>query len=102
MPMDVCRHRSIIVGLSGRTGRCLWTHPVEPDFVESKREDEVKPAAVVRGRRSSSGCIRDEDTVAGARPGDGPRASGATGAWLHAGAAGSFTPTLMGTENLRS
>ena len=50
---DARRRRSLVVGLSGRSGRCLWTHPVEPDFVETKGEDEVKPAEVVRGRRSN-------------------------------------------------
>jgi hypothetical protein len=51
--MDVWRHRSIIVALSGRSGRCVWTHPVEPDFVESKSEHDDWPAELVRGRRST-------------------------------------------------
>jgi hypothetical protein len=51
--MDVWRHRSKIVALSGRSGRCLWTHSVEPDFVESKSEHEDWPAELVRGRRST-------------------------------------------------
>ncbi len=51
--MDGRWRRSVVVGLSGRSGRCLWTHPIEPDFVEAKGGDEFRPAEVVRGRRSS-------------------------------------------------
>ena len=46
-------HRDVVVAVSGRSGRCLWSHPVEPDFVESFDNYEVRPAALIRGRQSA-------------------------------------------------
>ena len=43
-------HRSVVVAVSGRSGRQIWTNAVEPGFVESFDEYEVRPAELVGGR----------------------------------------------------
>ena len=68
--MDLRRRRSLVVGLSGRSGRCLWTHPVEPDYVEAQG-DEVRPAEIVRGRRSSLVAFVAKTQWMGLDPGTG-------------------------------
>jgi hypothetical protein len=52
-PNNSWRHRSVIVAVSGRTGRCLWTHPVEPAFVETADEYQIEPAVLLPSRRSN-------------------------------------------------
>jgi hypothetical protein len=50
-PEKSWRHRSVIVALSGRSGRCLWTHPVEPAFVETAEAYHIEPAVLLPSRR---------------------------------------------------
>jgi hypothetical protein len=52
-PKKSWRHRSVIVAISGRSGRCLWTHPVEPAFVETAEEYQIEPAVLLPTRRSN-------------------------------------------------
>jgi outer membrane protein assembly factor BamB len=52
-PKNSWRHRSVIVAVSGRSGRCLWTHPVEPAFVETADEYQIEPAVLLPSKRST-------------------------------------------------
>ena len=48
------RCRRIVVGVSGRSGRPLWTYPVDRAFVEISFDHfKVEPAALVEGRQSN-------------------------------------------------
>ncbi len=65
------RRRSKLVALSGRTGRCLWTHLMEADFVETTREREIRPAELVRGRRTAVLSVMADNKWVGLDPATG-------------------------------
>ena len=49
----IVRRRCSVVAISGRTGRSLWTHPVDQNFPGDAEDAHVEPAALVRGKQST-------------------------------------------------
>jgi hypothetical protein len=46
-------YKRTIVGVSGRTGRSLWTHSFDRDFFEPSDPLRIDPAVLVQGRQSA-------------------------------------------------
>ena len=55
--------RRIIVAISGRSGRSLWTFPLDPTFAHIIVQYWDKPAALVRGKRSAQVAILDGSSL---------------------------------------
>ncbi len=67
--------RRVVQAISGRSGRWLWTYPIDAEFIAirpwspSSRLDD--PAALVRGRRSSVVAVVDGEQWIGLDPATG-------------------------------
>ncbi len=65
----------VVQAISGRSGRALWTYPIDPAFSEIKTNYWEKPATLTRGRRTSVVAILDGSRWIGLDPATGrPRA----------------------------
>ena len=60
-----------IVGVSGRTGRSLWAHPFDRDFLETPDPLRIGPAVLVQGRRSAILAFLDVTKWVGLDPATG-------------------------------
>jgi PQQ-like domain len=50
---EIVRRRCTVAAISGRTGRTLWTHPVDQNFPGDVENAHVEPAALVPGKPST-------------------------------------------------
>ena len=68
--------RRMIVAISGRSGRSLWSFPLDPGFAAIKAQYWDKPAALLRGKRSAHVAIMDGSNVTLLDPASGqPRSA---------------------------
>ncbi len=63
LPTTPAFSRRIIVAISGRSGRSLWTFALDPTFAHIIVQYWDKPAAFVRGKRSAQVAILDGPTL---------------------------------------
>ena len=80
--------RRIVVGISGRTGKSLWTYRVDKSAVKLAKTSEDRAAVLIQGRESAHGCACRRRGMDRARPGDGQAAGGADRPGLRSGLAG--------------
>ncbi len=63
LPTTPAFSRRIVVAISGRSGRSLWTFALDPTFAHIIVQYWDKPAAFVRGKRSAQVAILDGPTL---------------------------------------
>ena len=64
--------RRMVQAISGRSGRWIWTYPIDPTYANPTIQFGDKPAVLTRGRRSSAGGGPRRHALAGAGPEDRP------------------------------
>ncbi len=63
--------RRVVHAISGRSGRSLWSYPIDPNFTNITIEYWNQPAVLTRGRRSSAVAIVDDSRWIGLDPATG-------------------------------
>ena len=93
--------RRMVQAISGRSGRWIWTYPIDPTYANPTIQFGDKPAVLTRGRRSSAVAVPDGTRgwrwtrrPAGRTP--------ARSTWASSRSAPSSTPTSTATASPRS
>ncbi len=92
------RARRAVVALSGRSGKMIWSHAIDPAFRSITTQVWDQPAQPVPGKSTSTVGIVDGPTWRGLDPATGrPRSRTDRSTWASSPTGPSSTPTSMAT-----